>query len=142
MATDCLTHRTMPRVSGLLMHPVSNPWLPGGYACGRARTQGPDSHTQTMKLYAGSKTTIEWTNQHGCGSNPKTSCEIVLQYACEDTLDATKKFRSKDSQWIGAPRDGTPETADTDAATDRIPDEEGAAKADTVKNRSCCPAAE
>ena len=30
---------------------------------------------------------IEWTDQHGCGSNSKVSCEIVLQYACEDTLD-------------------------------------------------------
>ena len=76
-----------------------------------------------MKLYSGSKTTIEWTNQHGCGSNPKVSCEVVLQYACEDTLDPSLKLRSKDGKWVGAPRDGTPETADTDDATDTIPEE-------------------
>lgn len=40
-----------------------------------------------MYYYEGSILPIEWTNQHGCGSNSKTSCEIVLQYACEDTLD-------------------------------------------------------
>ena len=53
----------------------------------------------------------------------------------QDTLDPTKKFRSKDGKWIGAPRDGTPETADTDAATDRIPDVDTFSKADSVKNR-------
>jgi hypothetical protein len=45
--------------------------------------------TQEKRVYyyEGSILPIEWTNQHGCGSNSKTSCEIVLQYACEDTLD-------------------------------------------------------
>lgn len=45
--------------------------------------------TQNKRVYyyEGSILPIEWTNQHGCGSNSKTSCEIVLQYACEDTLD-------------------------------------------------------
>ena len=28
------------------------------------------------------------TNQHGCGGNSKIECEIILQYACEDTSDA------------------------------------------------------
>lgn len=40
-----------------------------------------------MYYYEGSILPIEWTNQHGCGNNAKTSCEIILQYACEDTLD-------------------------------------------------------
>ena len=40
-----------------------------------------------MYYYEGSVLPIEWTNQHGCGGNSKVSCEIVLQYACEDTLD-------------------------------------------------------
>jgi hypothetical protein len=45
--------------------------------------------TQDKRVYyyEGSILPIEWTNQHGCGSNSKTSCEIILQYACEDTLD-------------------------------------------------------
>ena len=34
-----------------------------------------------------SQVVVEWTNQHGCGANPKTSCEVVIQYACEDTMD-------------------------------------------------------
>ena len=40
-----------------------------------------------MYYYSGSVLPIEWTNQHGCGGNSKVSCEIVMQYACEDTLD-------------------------------------------------------
>lgn len=79
----------------------------GGYACQRP-VGGPDMqnemgvHTFTavsptgtmtfnqsyrMYYYEGSILPIEWTNQHGCGGNSKVSCEIILQYACEDTLD-------------------------------------------------------
>jgi len=61
-----------------------------------------------------------------------TSCEIVLQYACEDTLDPTKKYRSGNN--IGSPRDGTPRDAN-DAATDRIPDKEATAPAANTNNR-------
>lgn len=85
-----------------------------------------------MYYHPGSKVVVEWTNQHGCGTNPKTSCEIVLQYACEDTLDPSKKYRSGDH--VGAPRDGTPADAN-DAATDRIPETEAAAKANTAATR-------
>ena len=45
------------------------------------------SQNKRMYYYSGSVLPIEWTNQHGCGGNSKVSCEIVLQYACEDTLD-------------------------------------------------------
>jgi len=47
------------------------------------------SFTQNKRIYyySGSVLPIEWTNQHGCGGNSKVSCEIIIQYACEDTLD-------------------------------------------------------
>lgn len=39
-----------------------------------------------MKFYSGSKLSLEWTNQHGCGpDHPKSRCELVLQYMCDDT---------------------------------------------------------
>jgi hypothetical protein len=81
----------------------------GGYACPRAVGDGyfqAENGTATfpyfdpttgetkqftqnkrMYYYSGSVLPIEWTNQHGCGGNSKVSCEIILQYACEDTLD-------------------------------------------------------
>jgi hypothetical protein len=76
----------------------------GGYACprgvgdetfqaedGSASFIDSDGNThyqnKRMYYYEGSVLPIEWTNQHGCGGNSKVSCEIVLQYACEDTLD-------------------------------------------------------
>merc|ERR1711959_657403 len=85
-----------------------------------------------MYYYPGSKMVVEWTNQHGCGTNPATSCEIVIQYACEDTLDPEEKYRS--GPHTGSPRDGTPRNAN-DAATDRIPEGQATGKADTVNNR-------
>ena len=57
----------------------------GGYACPRA-VGGPEKVTEKMFYYVGSKLPIEWTAQHGCGDNGKLHCEIVLQYACEDTV--------------------------------------------------------
>lgn len=104
-----------------------------------------------MYYYSGSILPIEWTNQHGCGGNSKASCEIVLQYACEDTLDprvdnfwpwvtnkagpnskyyGTQHFRSGEN--IAAPRDGVPIDVN-DAATDTIPVTEDAAIPDTPR---------
>lgn len=62
-----------------------------------------------------------------------TGCEIVLQYACEDTLDPTKKYRGPQGQ-VGAPRDGTPKD-DNDAATDRIKEDDQSAVANTPQTR-------
>ena len=40
-----------------------------------------------MYYYEGSHLQVEWTQQHGCGKgNRNTHCEVVLQYACEDTM--------------------------------------------------------
>lgn len=46
----------------------------GGYACPRA-VGGPIIMTPMMYYYVGSKLPIEWTAQHGCGSNPKEICQ-------------------------------------------------------------------
>jgi len=40
----------------------------GGYACPRPRV-GPTTPVDKMYYYSGSKMVIEWTNQHGCGTN-------------------------------------------------------------------------
>jgi hypothetical protein len=119
-----------------------------------------------MYYYSGSILPIEWTDQHGCGGNSKVSCEIVLQYACEDTLDplidnfwpwVTNKgdptttyygkqhFRYTDGagvSHIGAPRDGVPTDAN-DAATDTIGDDEADAIPSTTSEclfylATCC----
>ena len=95
---------------------------------------------------------IEWTNQHGCGGNSKVSCEIILQYACEDTLDPQvddfwpwinnkaevgTKFRGKQHFFdvagnnLAAPRDGIPQDS-LDSATDTIPNTEASAIPDTT----------
>ncbi|GAB5366596.1 hypothetical protein AAMO2058_001156800 [Amorphochlora amoebiformis] len=39
-----------------------------------------------ITYYVGSKLRVEWTNQHACGGNPDIHCELVIQYACDDTL--------------------------------------------------------
>jgi len=82
----------------------------GGYACPRA-VGGPETQTPRMYYYGGSQLSIEWTNQHGCG-NGKTNCDIILQYACEDTMPGL--------------RDGTP-INNADAATTTIPSNENSA---------------
>jgi len=43
-----------------------------------------------MTYYEGSQLTVEWTNQHGCGNNPKLYCNIVIQYMCGQTTDPAK----------------------------------------------------
>jgi len=48
----------------------------GGYCIGPA-----------MTYYEGSFLSIEWTNQHGCGTNPKLVCNLVVQYMCGSTND-------------------------------------------------------
>ena len=39
-----------------------------------------------MKFYEGSRLTLEWTNQHGSGRNPRDHTQVVIQYACEGFL--------------------------------------------------------
>jgi hypothetical protein len=49
--------------------------------------QGGYCYGPSMTFYEGSQLTIEWTNQHGCGANPKLQCNIVLQYMCGTSND-------------------------------------------------------
>ena len=140
----------------------------GGYACPRGvgnedfqaengdssfssvdtATGGTTTFTQNKRVYyyEGSILPIEWTQQHGCGSNGMVKCEIVLQYACEDTLDPRvdnfwpwsagkgdssttyygKQHFRNEGDHIAAPRDGVPRDSD-DSATDTIPDNEASA---------------
>jgi hypothetical protein len=70
-----------------------------------------------MTYYEGSQLTVEWTNQHGCGSNPKMQCNLVIQYMCGSTNDGP----------LWQIRDGT--------TTDTIPNNaEGAEALDTTYN--------
>jgi hypothetical protein len=62
----------------------------GGYCYGPA-----------MSYYEGSLLSVEWTNQHGCGQNPKMYCNLVVQYMCSNT----------DAEPTALVRDGT--TTDT-----------------------------
>jgi hypothetical protein len=57
------------------------PWQGDRTASG-ALGRAPDP----MTYYVGSTLQTEWTIQHGCGDNPSTTCDLVIQYACEDTL--------------------------------------------------------
>ena len=59
---------------------------------------------------------------------------MVLQYACEFTLDPTGMYRGPATYHVGAPRDGIPRDSD-DAATDTIPDNLESAIADTTETR-------
>ena len=113
----------------------------------------PFTQNKRIYYYEGSVLPVEWTVQHGCGAIRKVKCEIVIQYACEDTLDprvdnfwpwTTKKggenteffgkqhFRSGDH--VAAPRDGVPRDSN-DAATDTIPDNEESAIPSTKETR-------
>ena len=63
----------------------------------------PGAGKGQMYYYEGSRLTIEWTNQHGCGSaQQNVKCNLVLQYMCEDSSPGL--------------RDGT--------TTNRVPDNE------------------
>ena len=83
--------------------------------------------TPRMYYYEGSQLSIEWTNQHGCGENPKLHCQMVIQYACEDTL--TDNCGEPDGGRLCGPRDGTPITNDVNTAN-KVRDVEAAAQID------------
>jgi len=60
-----------------------------------------------MSFYEGSLLSIEWTNQHGCGQNPKLYCNIVIQYMCGNSDDSP----------VNRIRDGTTTDTITNDAT-------------------------
>jgi len=51
----------------------------------------------SMSYYEGSRLTIEWTAQHGCGRNGKLYCNVVIQFMCS-TSDADPNVRVRDGQ--------------------------------------------
>jgi len=44
------------------------------------------SNVGSMYFHKGSKLSIEWTAQHGCGNSNGQTCEVILQYMCDDRL--------------------------------------------------------
>jgi len=52
----------------------------------------------SMTFYTGSQLSVEWTNQHGCGSNPKLSCNLVVQYMCTSRSTATAYTYIRDGE--------------------------------------------
>jgi len=82
----------------------------GGYNVGDdfAKAGAKPSGGGVMKFYSGSKLYIEWTNQHGCGvDHPKSRCELVLQYMCDDTATDNGIWNKGTTTGI---RDGTTTT--------------------------------
>mmetsp|Transcript_19565 Transcript_19565/g.32167 ORF Transcript_19565/g.32167 Transcript_19565/m.32167 type:complete len:801 (-) Transcript_19565:50-2452(-) len=67
-------------------------------------------NTPRMYYHEGSIIPIEWTNQHGSGTNSKVHSEIIIQVACQD--DEPGIFSFTDDCGTGGgpcfPRDGTP----------------------------------
>ena len=50
-----------------------------------------------MKFYEGSRLTLEWTNQHGCGDAQKNvKCGLVVQYMCEDSAPGLRDGTTTD----------------------------------------------
>eukprot|EP00511_Aplanochytrium_stocchinoi_P010951 CAMPEP_0204872480 /NCGR_PEP_ID=MMETSP1348-20121228/38341_1 /ASSEMBLY_ACC=CAM_ASM_000700 /TAXON_ID=215587 /ORGANISM="Aplanochytrium stocchinoi, Strain GSBS06" /LENGTH=824 /DNA_ID=CAMNT_0052027371 /DNA_START=76 /DNA_END=2550 /DNA_ORIENTATION=- len=46
----------------------------------------PPTKQDTMYYYEGSVLRIQWTNQHGFGQNTDLHSNVLIQYACDDTL--------------------------------------------------------
>jgi len=67
----------------------------------------------SMSFYEGSLLSIEWTNQHGCGQNPKVYCNMVIQYMCSNK-DAPAEERIRD----GTTTTTIPDDANGPTATD------------------------
>ncbi|MDP2438096.1 MAG: hypothetical protein Q8P67_20325, partial [archaeon] len=60
----------------------------GGYNVGDAGAAAAQSQDEQhrMPFFERSILSVEWTNQHACGSNRKVRCEHILQYMCRDDL--------------------------------------------------------
>jgi hypothetical protein len=68
-----------------------------------------------MSFYEGSLLTVEWTNQHGCGQNPKLYCNMVMQYMCSNR-DEDPKSRVRDGATTNTITDDDNGAVATDAA--------------------------
>jgi hypothetical protein len=59
-----------------------------------------------MEMELGTVLPIEWTSQHACGPNDKTSCEIVMQYGCDATSPDAGMPGLRDGTGTGCPNNG------------------------------------
>lgn len=71
----------------------------------------PATYTERMKYYPGSILPIEYTAQHGAGTNTKVHSDIVIQVGCEednpDDISFTDDCGKPDKDIVCYPRDGT-----------------------------------
>eukprot|EP00761_Pharyngomonas_kirbyi_P011258 gb/GECH01011283.1/.p1 GENE.gb/GECH01011283.1/~~gb/GECH01011283.1/.p1 ORF type:complete len:609 (+),score=103.29 gb/GECH01011283.1/:1-1827(+) len=61
----------------------------GGYPIGEQNPTDDNFAIQPIYYFAGSYLRLEWTQQHACGFNNKTFCQLVLQYTCTDGSSKT-----------------------------------------------------
>lgn len=102
----------------------------GGYPWKGDPTIANDS--DPVHYFEESKLRVEWTVQHGCGSNPNIHCQFIIQYACEDYLPGVRDgypsgpLASNDNEFDYYKATFQVNNAD---GTNRIPEnEEGAAE--------------
>lgn len=82
-----------------------------------------------VSYYEGSKLRLEWTVQHACGANPKIHCNVIFQYACEDTIPQlrdgypTGALAANDDTFPGYQKRLFTDANQNQDGTNRIPDE-------------------
>lgn len=73
-----------------------------------------DAIPDPLVYYTGSRIRVEWTNQHACGQNPNSICQMVVQYACHDPEE--EDIHSLN--WMQGLRDGYPMAATVESSDD------------------------
>lgn len=137
METGCLIHKTTQKVVTLAHEQwaVQDCKMKALQKCTITQTASSRSSLQpSMDAGKMQKNTVKVLICRTDLASADWLCAVVIQFACEDTLDPSGKFRSSDGKYAGAPRDGIPRDSDDDA-TDTIPDNQQSAVADTVENR-------
>lgn len=97
----------------------------GRLTLGNTNTQTQSGYNEPpMEMELGTVLPIEWTSQHACGPNDKTSCEIVMQYGCDATTPENGMPGLRDGTGTGCPNNGdqcpplqNDEDADDDTST-------------------------
>lgn len=97
----------------------------GKLTLGATNTQTQSGYNEPpMEMELGTVLPIEWTSQHACGPNDKTSCEIIMQYGCDATTPSAGMPGLRDGTNTGCPNNGdqcpplnNDEDADDDTST-------------------------
>lgn len=80
---------------------------PTAVTLGSTNTQTKNGYNEPpMEMELGTVLPIEWTSQHACGPNDKTSCEIVMQYGCDATTPELGMPGLRDGTQTGCPNNG------------------------------------